>query len=181
MTEQDINKINGYIVQIARGNKSALEALADIVSARMLSVALSVVGNRAVAEDVVQDSFLCIYRKAYSFRGGNGYSWICKITQNTALNRLRSEKRNMGCDFELFSIAADDNVEERATAAIAVQQAMDGLSELEKRVVYQKYFMDFTVRDSAKGLEKSKSTVARAIASAEKKIRNFLDGGTKTR
>lgn len=181
MTEQDINKINGYIVQIARGNKSALEALADIVSARMLSVALSVVGNRAVAEDVVQDSFLCIYRKAYSFRGGNGYSWICKITQNTALNRLRSEKRNMGCDFELFSLAADDNVEERATATIAVQQAMDGLSELEKRVVYQKYFMDFTVRDSAKSLGKSKSTVARAIASAEEKIKNFLDGGTKTR
>ena len=174
-------QINVYIVQISQGNEFALDALSRLVSARMLSIALSVVKQRAVAEEVVQDSFLRVLHSAYQFQpNSNGYAWICKITQNVALNALRRESRNRTENIDdFFHLSADDDVAEESTTHLLLKQAMSSLSEFEKRVIYQKYFMDFTVRDSAKSLGKSKSSVQRAIESGEQKMRNFLTSGTK--
>lgn len=182
MTEQDRLRISQYIVAIANGNVYALEALSRLVSARMLSVAQSVVRDRATAEEVVQDSFLRIVQNARRFRGeSNGYAWICKITQNVALNRLRSDRRNKTVNIDdFFDLSDGTDVAEQTAAKVAVRQAMNVLTEFEKRVIYQKYFMDFSVRDSAESLGRSKSAVARAIASGEEKMKNYLSGGTKS-
>ena len=173
-----MDNINKCIFRLAKGDSAALDDL-SCLSARMLSVALSVVKNRAEAEDVVQDSFLRIYQKAGEFCGGNGYAWICKITQNIALNRLRGKKLTENIDDCV--LAAKEDVAERSAAAVAVQQAMSVLTPFEQRVIYQKYFMDLTVRESAKSLGSTRSTVARALKSGEEKLKNFLNGGTNLR
>ena len=180
MTDEMRKQINIFIVQISQGNTFALEGLSRLVSARMLSIALSIVKNRATAEDVVQDSFLRIVRNAHLFKPQtNGYAWICKITQNVALNTLRTESRRRSANIDdFFNLTSDDDVEEQSTSKLMLRQAMQVLTDFEKRVIYQKYFMDFTVRDSAKSLGKSKSAVQRAITSAEEKIKMYLNGGT---
>ena len=182
MTDEMRTQINIFIVQISQGNTYALEGLSRLVSARMLSIALSVVKNRATAEDVVQDSFLRIVRSAHLFKPQtNGYAWICKITQNVALNALRAESRRRSENIDdYFNLSSDDDVAEQSLTQAMLKQAMQCLTEFEKRVIYQKYFMDFTVRDSAKSLGKSKSAVQRAIVSAEEKIKIYLTGGTKS-
>lgn len=173
MTEEMRETINNLIAGIARGNEAALNELARLVSARMLSVARSVVHDRVLAEDVVQDSFIKIVNKAGSFKHGNGYAWICKIVHNTALNSLRKSKPTADID-EFYDIAATTDVAERSAASLAVEQAMGVLDRTEKLLIYQKYFMDYTVRDSAKATGLSKSTVARKIAEAEDKMRAFM-------
>ena len=180
MTDEMRKQINIFIVQISQGNTYALEGLSRLVSGRMLSIALSIVKNRATAEDVVQDSFLRIVNSAYLFKPQtNGYAWICKITQNVALNALRKESRRRSDNIDdYFNLSGDDDVAEQSTTQLALRQAMETLTDFEKRVVYQKYFMDFTVRDSATSLGKSKSAVQRAIVSAEEKLKIFLKGGT---
>ncbi len=174
-------QINSCIAAIAQGDELALERLSCLVSARMLSVAQSVVKSRAVAEEVVQDSFLRIYRNAGSFRrNSNGYAWICKITQNQALNRLRSERSNAAENIDdFFFLASDVDVAAQSEAELTVREAMQVLAPFEQRVIYQRYFMDFTLRDSAASLGRSLSAVDRALKSAETKMRNFLNGGTK--
>ena len=89
-----MRQVNMCIVDISDGEISSLETLSSLVSARMLSVALSVLHNRVLAEDAVQDAFVKIVDNASRFNAGtNGYAWICKITQNCALNILRHERR----------------------------------------------------------------------------------------
>ena len=179
MTEQMRSVINNLIVSIAEGNTVALDQLVRLVSARMLSVARSVVRDKALAEDVVQESFIKIVDKAHRFKPGtNGYAWICKIVHNTALNMLRTRKPNANID-EFYDIAATTDVEGKSTQALAVEQAMSVLSPQEKLLVYQKYFMDYTVRDSAKATGLSKSTVARKIAEAEEKMRKAMADTTQ--
>ena len=180
MTDEMRKQINILIVQVSQGNTFAWEGLSRLVSARMLSIALSIVKNRATAEDVVQDSFLRIVKNAHKFTPQtNGYAWICKITQNVALNTLRMEGRwRTGNIDDYFNLSSDDDVEAQSTTQIMLRQAMQTLTDFEKRVIYQKYFMDFTVRDIAKSLGKSKSAVQRAITSAEEKIKIYLNGGT---
>lgn len=82
MDEKTLRQVNMCIVDISDGEVSSLEILSSLVSARMLSVALSVLHNRVLAEDAVQDAFVKIVDNASRFNAGtNGYAWICKITQ----------------------------------------------------------------------------------------------------
>ena len=171
MTDSERTQINQYIEQIAQGSYTAIDSLAQMVSGRMLSVALSVVRNRALAEDVVQDSFLRILSKAASFRKDtNGYAWICKIVHNTALNALRRERRFRALNYDDLPFLSDDcPTEDNLVAAAAVQQAIKELTEREKQ--------QFTVRDSAKATGISKSEVQRTVARAEAKLKASLTVG----
>ena len=174
MTEQMRDTINKLILSIASGDEAALNELARLVSARMLSVARAIVHETSLAEDVVQESFIKIVDKAHRFKAGtNGYAWICKIVHNTALNMLRKIKPTTDID-EFYDIAATADVAEKSAQSLAIEQAMSVLDQTEKQLIYQKYFMDYTVRDSAKAIGMGKSTVARKISEAEEKMRKFM-------
>ncbi len=179
MTEEMRNRISALIVMIAKGNDGAAAELAYLVSARMLSVARSVLHDKAKAEDAVQDSFIRIFENANKFKSGtNGYAWICKIVQNTALNMLRRDRASVDLD-ECFYLADETDVASRSAQSLAVEQVMSVLDIPEKRLIYQKYFMDFTVRDSAKSLGLSKSAAARKIVAAENKMREYISSRDK--
>ena len=175
MSEQMRQRINELIAEIARGNTFALDELARLVSARMLSVARSVLHNTPAAEDAVQDSFIKILEKADRFKPNtNGYAWICRIVYNTALNTAKRERITVDIS-TCFDLSDGVNVSERSTAGMAVEQAMSVLDAFERQVIYQKYFMDFTVRDSAKALGASKSKVSRAVLGAEEKMKKYIN------
>ncbi len=94
MQEDELQKINNFILYVAKGYPQALEAIYENIGGRMLSVAFSVLKDRYLAEDVVQDSFLKIAKNARRFEPGtNGIAWICKIVRNTALDYLKREKK----------------------------------------------------------------------------------------
>lgn len=176
MTDQDRQRINTYLMEIAQGNFVALDGLSCLVSARMLSVALAIVKNRQSAEDIVQDSFVTVLKKAKTFKPDtNGYAWICKIVHNTAINSLRKERRRCVNIDDLFSLSDDNVSQQQLENTVAVKQAMSVLDSTEKWLIYQKYFMDFTVRDSAKSVGKSKSTVQRIIQGAEEKMKQYFN------
>ena len=174
-------RINYLILLIAEGDESALEELSRLVSGRMLSIATSILRDRGLAEEVVQDSFVRVIYNARSFKPDtNGYAWICKITQNLALNTLRRERRIATVNIdECFSLATNDDVFETSATHLILKQAMETLTPLERWILYQKYFMDLTVREIAQTVNKSKSAVQRALTSAEEKVRNFFKCGKK--
>lgn len=177
MTQEDRQRINALIVHISQGDVYALDALSRLVSGRMFSVALSFVKNRSLAEDVVQDSFVNVMQNAAQFSPNtNGYAWICKIVQNTALNALRKEKRFKAENIDdFFDLSDSFDLAEQSAATVTLQRAMSVLNSLEKLLIYQKYFMDFTVRDIAKSVGKPKSTVQRTLNVAENKMRIYLE------
>ncbi len=171
-------RINELIAEIARGNTAALDELARLVSARMLSVARSVLRGPA-AEDAVQESFIKILENAKKFKPDtNGYAWICRIVYNTALNIAKRERVTVDIS-TCFDLSDGTNVAGRAAIDLTVEKAMSVLAPIERQIIYQKYFMDFTVRDSAKALGISKSKVSRTVIAAEEKMRNYMNSRDK--
>lgn len=60
----------------------------------MYAAALHILGNHSDADDVTQESFVRAYRGLASFDGrADFFTWMYRITVNTALNQLRSGKR----------------------------------------------------------------------------------------
>jgi RNA polymerase sigma factor (sigma-70 family) len=114
--------VEHWLARCAAGDRAGLAALYDHEAGRMIAVAQRIVKRRALAEEVVQDAFLQIWRKADSFdpRLGGGRTWIYAVLRNRALNILRSESRtDLVDDPETFDRASEDEDPEAAVSRLS--------------------------------------------------------------
>ena len=86
----------------AGGDRVALQSIYQFESRRLLGVALRIVRERALAEDVLHDAFMNIWTKAASFDAvrGSGRGWIHSIVRNQALSVVRTRGREVSADEE---------------------------------------------------------------------------------
>lgn len=177
---REIYEKTEYALSLIREGKDAgVDMLYDVLGKNMLAVARGVVGDKFVAEDVVQDSFLKIVKSANKYKKGtNPCAWALKIVRNTALNTLKAEKNKKTEDIdEFYALASGDDEEEKSTTKILVETLMNLLAPpIVKQMIYLKYFLDMTVREIAKEVGKSKSYVAKKIAEAEEFMKSRLCG-----
>ena len=81
------------IARLQAGDETAVQELADRYRPRISQLAMRYMKNREDAEEVTQDVLLKVYRKAGAFRGDSALSsWIYRITFNTAMSRLRTNR-----------------------------------------------------------------------------------------
>jgi len=82
------------IVELAKqGDKEALSKLVNKYSERIYNLALRILRNREEAEDVLQETFITVLEKLYSFDGRSSFfTWIYRIATNASLMRLRKKK-----------------------------------------------------------------------------------------
>jgi len=86
---------NELVRLVAQSNREAFIALYDRHAARVYALALRMLGDKMVAEEVVQDSFLKLWTRAGTFSPNKGalLAWLLTITRRTALDRIRLENR----------------------------------------------------------------------------------------
>jgi RNA polymerase sigma-70 factor (ECF subfamily) len=81
------------LARLQAGDGTALEPLMERFASRLYRVACSVTASASDAEEVVQDVFLTIFRKAASFEGRAALgTWLYRITVNAALNKRRGKR-----------------------------------------------------------------------------------------
>jgi RNA polymerase sigma-70 factor (ECF subfamily) len=77
-----------------QGDRDAFGRLVRRHQRRVYAAALHILGNHSDADDVTQESFVRAYRGLATFDGrADFFTWLYRITVNTALNALRSDKR----------------------------------------------------------------------------------------
>src|SRR5436190_8070895 len=82
------------IEALRRGDESVFGELIDRYGTALLSVATRYVGSRAVAEEVVQDTWVGLLRGIDEFEGRSSLkTWLFRILVNTAMSRSRRERR----------------------------------------------------------------------------------------
>lgn len=86
---------SGSLSECAKGDRASLHALYQEEAGRLIGVARRIVRRQELAEEVVQDAFLQIWRKASSFDPelGSARSWIYTVVRNRALNVVRDGSR----------------------------------------------------------------------------------------
>jgi len=79
---------------VAAGDPAALRTLYDDHAPRAMAIALRMLHNPQEAEDVVQDTFLEIWRRARRFEGARGgaAAWVVSIARTRAIDRLRASR-----------------------------------------------------------------------------------------
>jgi RNA polymerase sigma-70 factor (ECF subfamily) len=85
---------SAIIAALRRGDERAFSDLIDRYQPALLSVAKRYVGSRAVAEEVVQDTWMGFLRGIDEFEGRSSVkTWLFRILVNTAMSRSRKERR----------------------------------------------------------------------------------------
>lgn len=174
----DSEQLNPLIFRVAKGDASALDTIFALCGKRMCALARGIVRSQADAEDVVSESFVKLARHASSFKEGNGYAFLMRIVRNAALDFLRKNKRTATENIDdCFSLSDGTYSSEGRENALLLESAVKALPPLEKKMIYDRYFLDLTVREIAREEKMSKSSVERAIRRAEEMLKKSLQAG----
>ena len=178
MPPKEHGQLNALLSLLRAGRADALDDIYLAIGKRMYALARGIVGA-ADADDVVSESFLKIARGVKSFREDtNGYAWIMRIVRNTAFDFLRKRKMRAEENLDAFFHLTDERYSpDRREEALALEAAMEKLTQEERKMIYYRYYLDFTVREIAQETGMSKSAVARAAQNAEEKLKRLLSAG----
>src|SRR5262245_26132210 len=80
------------LARVARGDVAALRSIYDQYASRAITIAFRILRNREEAEDVVQETFLEVWRRSAQFDPGRGgaVAWVVTIARSRAIDRLRA-------------------------------------------------------------------------------------------
>ncbi len=127
---------------------SALGVVYDRYAGIAFALAYRTLGDRGQAEDVVQEAFLSLWRRAGTFDGerGNLKSWLMTIVRNAAIDRrrgrFRHEATEQNIDDHTYRLESDDlwrDVERNLTSE-AVRGALEDLPDPQREVIQLAYF-----------------------------------------
>jgi RNA polymerase sigma-70 factor, ECF subfamily len=168
---------------VQRGDPRAFELVYDRHSGAAFSLAYRMVGRGNVAEDVVQEAFLSIWRSGarYERARGSVRTWVLGIVHHRAIDQLRRssvhDKRRAsdeGLEERLESGERTDNEVARREEAASIRSAMDTLPADQSHVIELAYFGGFTHTEIAGILEAPVGTVKGRMRLGLEKLRNQL-------
>lgn len=128
-----------------------LQSLFDSEESPLLRYAFSLVGRRAVAEEIVQEVFLQLHAHWAEVEAPK--AWLYRSVRNRAYNHVRDNKRevlnedNGHASSTVVEGESPEDSLEQLEAVAAVRQSLEELDESDRQLVKLKYFNDLKYRD----------------------------------
>lgn len=173
------------IRQIADEQQAGIEALYDRYHRLVFSVALAVVGDRPVAEEVTLDVFIRVWRgaKTYDPARATVSTWLIAIARHHAIDVLRWQNarvdaKSVGLDDLHFQTDPDlPEPEEQAEISQRrkhIQHALFQLPADQRQALFLAYFKGYSHGQIAELLEQPLGTVKTRIRLAMQKLKRML-------
>ena len=174
--------VDVLVGKVARGDSAAFEQLYDELSAPVYGLARRVVRDPTRAEDVTQEVFLEVWRKAPRFDRdlGKAKTWVMTIAHRRAVDAVRRNEAAKRSDQH----TAPDEVshDEPADAVIqaedhgAVRDCLGTLTDLQLESVRLAYFNGYTYNEVATLLDKPLPTIKTRMRDGLIRLRDCLEG-----
>jgi len=171
---------------VSAGDPQAFEVLYERHAGAAFSLAYRMVGTRNAAEDVVQESFLNLWRSGarYERSRGSVRTWVLGIVHHRAIDALRRatvhDKRRTsdeGIEERLASPQRTDVEAARREEAATVREAMGTLPPEQVQVIELAYFGGFSHSEIAELLNTPIGTIKGRMRLGLDKMRTALAGG----
>ena len=159
------------ISRIAQRDEKALRDLYDLTSGKLFGLALRVVKSNDHAEDVLQETYLNIWKIAADYRAplSPPMAWLGVIVRSRALDFLRrraSERADSGQELDetiTETVAGSSlnplDMAQLSEQALALHQCMGKLDNHQREVIALAYLRDFSHSELAKQLQLPLGTV----------------------
>ena len=149
------------LLACARGDQQALRRLYEQESSHLLGVALRIARDRALAEDIVHDAFIKIWRGADSFdpSRGSARGWVFSVTRHLALDVVRSAGRDVPLDDQYEPLAEPAQSIEFAARSGQIHQCLERLDPTRRTCILHAYVDGYSHSEIAQKLSTPLGTV----------------------
>lgn len=183
-------ELTALLDRVARQDAAALKSLFDLTSALLFGLALRVVRNREWAEDVVQESYLSIWRSAGDYRASLSppMAWMGLIVRSRALDHLRRRvaeraDRTQELDEALAETLEGDTPDpldevQASQQARALHRCLQLLEVRQRQVLSLAYLRDLSHNELAEQLSLPLGTVKTWIRRGLIQLRGCMAGTT---
>ena len=166
---------------VARGDEAALARLYDGYRVVLFGLLVRILNSREEAEDILQDVFIQVWRRAKDFdeKRGRPFTWLVTLARSRAIDRLRL----LGARQRLAVAAEQERTDEtsdalsdtiRLTQREIVQRALAELPEEQRHTLVLAYFDGLTQSEIATKLGAPLGTVKTRMRSGMMKLRALL-------
>jgi RNA polymerase sigma factor (sigma-70 family) len=138
----------GQLVRTGQGDRSAFRAVYQATSAKLFGVILRICGDRETAEDVLQEVYVSVWRKAEGFDPARAspITWLASVARNRAIDRIRARgSRPATAPIEAAEHAPDtaplaDATLEQSDERRRLEGCLDGLEPRHAAIVRTAFF-----------------------------------------
>tara|TARA_R110002049_G_scaffold13497_6_gene58337 strand:+ start:9824 stop:10387 length:564 start_codon:yes stop_codon:yes gene_type:complete len=145
-----------HIVELLQDrNEKAISLLYDHYGDTLFGVANKVVRNEELAQDVLQESFVKIWKKADSYDSSKAklFTWLFRITRNTAIDKLRSVNTKSDKEIQMdVSDVYNLGVESIKPELMDVRDNLDKLESKYQIVLEALFFEGMTQQEASEAL-----------------------------
>ena len=179
------------ITRVTQGDIAAFEALYDRYAGAILGLAMRIIGDRAAAEEVLQETFWQVWRNAgnYQPQYGTFEGWLYKSARDHAVTvyrrrGVRSPEVVEAVDTNPIPdqrLASSIDIPEQSKSNLYAQQvrnAVMGLPHEERQVVEMAYFYEMTRQEIAEATGESLDTIHTRARLGLKKLHEELERGS---
>jgi RNA polymerase sigma-70 factor (ECF subfamily) len=167
---------------IAGGDEGALAALYDRYRLILFGLILRILHDRQESEDILQETFLQVWRRAGDFDSGRGraFTWLVTIARSRALDRLRVFGSRARLADEVVAHSAEADLGDAAEDAVKseqgaiVRRALAELPDEQRRTLLLAYFEGLTQSEIAERLGDPLGTVKTRMRSGLIKLKELL-------
>ena len=157
-----------------RPSNEELRALVDEHGAAIYRVAIGIVRDPALAEDVVQETIIRVWKSLPTFRGESPIrGWILRIAHNVAVSLLRKIRDEAWDPGTMPERTASDDVSRTVVERddlVALGEALDGLDELSRSLIVLREVEGLSYDEIAETLEISLPTVKTRLLRARRTL-----------
>jgi len=183
MTQADTDIDPGILlIRIAKArDRAALAALFKLFAPRLKSMMLKLGADNALADDLVQETLLTVWRKAelYSADRGAPSTWIFTIARNLRIDQLRRQSNKPYEDLDGLELASDaplgSFVIEQNQVIARVTKALEALPEEQREVVRLSFIHNLPHAEIASKVGIPLGTVKSRLRLAYDRLRPMLE------
>lgn len=172
--------VESQIVEMLHQNdKRVIAIIYDNYAPSLYGVVLRIVQSEEIAQDVMQDAFVKIWKKGTTYDSTKGtlFTWLLNITRNTAIDKLRSagfrkRGKNQSIDDHVYN-----HVSTRGTNPdeIGVKELLNHLDDKYSNIINLIYFGGFTQKEVSDELDIPLGTVKTRLRIGLRELRGIFD------
>lgn len=179
----ELDPLQDLLAATARGDRAAFKRAYQLSSPRLYPIALRLLARRDAADEVLQEAYVLIWRKAALYRPEKGrpMAWMATIVRNCAIDRLRSEAREpRGTETwdEAAEAKADPLVSQMAVAEQVdpgLRKCLEKLQENQRRAILLAYYHGLTHEELSAQMKVPLGTVKSWVRRGLLQLRDCLD------
>jgi RNA polymerase sigma-70 factor, ECF subfamily len=175
VSEGEVGVDDEWLARARAGEASAFTPLVKVHQRMVYSLALRMLSDRQLAEDLAQDVFLQLFRSLSSVESGAHLKfWLRRVTVNKAIDRLRRQPPREGAPLEEAEAIAGDGSHGDPLLERRLRSLIGKLPAAPRAVVLLRFQEDLDPKDIARILNMSLNTVKSHLRRSLQALRERL-------